>query len=111
MDNLASKENDYILNRPQSIKFPIFITKEDDVNIKQGYAEDLLDISLPRTVICQPFQVVKIDLGIKVFFTSRYRGQLTVQYSIAQKGIIQIAGVIDSHYMATIKGFFCQHFE
>ena len=106
MDNLAGKDNDYIWNRPTSKKFPIFITKEEDVNIRQGYAEDLLDISLSKTVIFRPFQVTKINLGIKVFFPSGYRGQLRVRSSIAQKGIIQIAGVIDSHYLATIQGLF-----
>ena len=106
LDNLTNAKNDYIWVRPSSKKFPLFITSENEMNIRQAHAEDLLDIKIPKSVTLPQFQVIKIDFEIRIYFPAGYRGQLLIRSSLAQKGIMQLAGVIDSHYMGNLHGLF-----
>ena len=60
-----------------------------------------IDFYIPdnfKNTILEPKEIIKIPLGVKTIIPEGYYGEFKDRSSIGSKGIIKLAGIIDSDY-------------
>ena len=97
----SASEEEMLVMQSKQIEVPVWTGSKIPVRSSSGSAA--YDVSAASTTTLPPGQVTRIDLKLELAIPPSYYLKLQSRSGLASKGIITVAGVIDSDYRGPVQ--------